>query len=88
MCKHFNGIFQEKKIRKKCVKTHFFFYKINGIASTIKTVRQEKAATIGSLQPLRDSATATIRAKSEDQMEPVALKIAGKVITDNVTYGT
>lgn len=77
-----------------CHRTGFFllyfyiifpFYKNN---SNRNTTMHAHTDTCSRLFPNHASAVATIRAAHADQTLPVADRIAGKVITASVTYGT
>ena len=58
------------------------------ISSVRNTAAQAAMATVNRSPLIRAAMTATMSAARPDQTEPVAVRIAGKVMTDSVTYGT
>ena len=56
--------------------------------SLINTMMQQESDTLKRLAPIHATMTPTIKANAPDMGLWVASKIAGKVITANVTYGT
>ena len=56
--------------------------------SAIKTVKQQIIDTGNSPKPTHEETIPANSASNPITVEPVIFKIAGKVITDKVTYGT
>lgn len=56
-----------------------------GISSTINTVITAADATFTRLPPLKATTSATIKPARAEYIPAVALKMAGKVITESVT---